>query len=210
MKTILSLAMIGAIALAGASYARQPALAQQAPGRQAAPGAQRAAGAPQQQGGPGLDKLRAQNFMVTTLDGKRVTLNKLLVEGKPVVLDFWATWCGPCRQEIAHLKELSKKYSKDGVIVIGLNLEDPAQDQQAVRDFVKRNQMDYQTVFAPHQIYQFFNGAGTPTRIPQTIVFGSNGAQIKRMVGYSATVGKETLTAALDRAVGADRQRKLD
>src|SRR5262245_60668381 len=196
MKKIISLAFLLAIALAGNSYAQQ---------RPGAPNP----GAPAPVA-TNLNKLKAQNFMVTTLDGKRVSLNSLLGEGKPVVLDFWATWCGPCRQEIAHLKELSKKYSKDGVIVIGLNLENSVEDQMAVKDFVKRNGMEYQSVFEPSQIYQFFNGRGVGTRIPQTIIFGADGEQVKRMTGYSANVGKEVLTAALERAVSGNRQRKLD
>src|SRR5215813_595899 len=106
MKTILLLATIFTITLfaitpAGKSFTQQP----------------------QRPAAPTLGQLKAQKFTVTTLDGKRVSLNDLLGEGKPVLLDFWATWCGPCRQEIPHLKEMNKKYGKDGLIVIGLNLE---------------------------------------------------------------------------------------
>ncbi|HEV2668940.1 MAG TPA: TlpA disulfide reductase family protein [Blastocatellia bacterium] len=52
---------------------------------------------------PSLDGLRAKNFKVKTLDGKRVDLNTLLGQGKPVILNIWTTWCGPCRKEMPHL-----------------------------------------------------------------------------------------------------------
>src|SRR5262245_25867437 len=94
--------------------------------------------------GPTLDQLKEKNFTVKTLDGESVDLNTLLGEGKPVLIDFWATWCGPCRVEIPHLNELHQKYGKDGLIVIGMNLENPAEDRQAVKSFVKRFKMDYQ------------------------------------------------------------------
>src|SRR5262245_12553696 len=103
MKALLLLAFTFAITLAGGARAQQPAQLT-------------------------LDQLKAQNFTVTTLDGKRVSLNKLLEAGKPVVFDFWATWCGPCRQEIPHLTEMDKKHGKNGLIMIGLNLENPAED----------------------------------------------------------------------------------
>jgi len=180
MKALLLLAFTFAITIAGGAFA-QPL------GQQAAQ--------------PTLDQLKARNFTVTTLDGKRVSLNKLLESGKPVVLDFWATWCGPCRQEIPHLNEMDKKHGKDGLIVIGLNLENPVEDRQAAQKFVKEFSMAYQNVFAPPQIYQFFNGATTSYRIPQTIVFGADGKLIKRMVGYSPRIGKEALTSAVEQAM---------
>lgn len=188
MKSLLLLAFTFAITLAGGLFA-QP-LAPQA----AQPLAQQAAQ-------PTLDQLKARNFTVTTLDGKRVSLNNLLESGKPVVLDFWATWCGPCRQEIPHLNEMDKKHGKGGLIVIGLNLENPVEDRQAVKDFVKQFGMGYRNVFAPPQIYQFFNSGVASYRIPQTIVFGADGKLIKRMVGYSPRIGRETLTNAIEQAM---------
>src|SRR5262245_54328762 len=85
----------------------------------------------QQSAGPTLDDLKARNFTVRTLDGKSVSLNSLLEQGKPVLMDFWATWCGPCRMVIPHMAELSRKYGKDGLIVIGMNLEEPDAQGQA-------------------------------------------------------------------------------
>lgn len=188
MKSLLLLAFTFAITLAGYTFAQQNL--RQATQQTARQSAQ-----------PTLDQLKAQNFTVMTLDGKRVNLNKLLGSGRPVVLDFWATWCGPCRQEIPHLNEMDKKYGKDGLIVIGLNLEHPVEDRQAARDFIKEFSMGYQNVFAPPQVYQFFNSAGSSYRIPQTIVFGADGRLIKRMVGYHPRIGKETLTSAVEQAM---------
>src|SRR5215831_17843653 len=163
---------------------------------------------PQQFTPPTLDQLKAKNFTVTTLDGERVSLNSLLGEGKPVLLDFWATWCGPCRMEIPHLKALNKKYGKDGLIVIGLNLEDPVQDKLAVKKFVRDFGMDYQSVFGPSQVYRFLNSGAPSYRIPQTIVFGADGAVVRRLVGYNPRIGMEVLNGAVEKAVGGGRERR--
>src|SRR5262245_23697386 len=92
---------------------------------------------PQQQSSiPSLDDLRARNFKIRTLQGKNIELNSLLGQGQPVVLDIWASWCGPCRQEIPHLIEFAKTHGKAGLIVIGLTIEDPKDDLKAVKSFV--------------------------------------------------------------------------
>jgi cytochrome c biogenesis protein CcmG, thiol:disulfide interchange protein DsbE len=152
--------------------------------------------------GPTLDQLKAKDFTVKTLDGESVSLNTLLGEGKPVLIDFWATWCGPCRMVIPHLGELHRKYGKDGLVVIGMNLENPAEDQQAVKSFVKRYRMDYQNVFAPHAIYQFFSGMAA-ARIPYTLVFGPDGRLIWRLVGYSPQMSSALNSAVAKAMAGA-------
>jgi cytochrome c biogenesis protein CcmG, thiol:disulfide interchange protein DsbE len=152
--------------------------------------------------GPTLDQLKAKDFTVKTLDGESVSLNTLLGEGKPVLFDFWATWCGPCRMVIPHLGELHRRYGKDGLIIIGMNLENPAEDQQSVKSFVKRYRMDYQNVFAPHAIYQFFSGMAA-ARIPYTLVFGADGKLIWRLVGYSPQMSSALNGAVAKAMAGA-------
>jgi cytochrome c biogenesis protein CcmG/thiol:disulfide interchange protein DsbE len=154
----------------------------------------------QQSAGPTLGDLKAKNFTVRTLDGQSVSLNSLLGEGKPVLMDFWATWCGPCRMVIPHMAEMSRKYGKDGLIVIGMNLEDPGAGQ-AVKNFVKRSRMDYQNVFAQHAIYQFFSGNAV-ARIPYTLLFGPDGKLIWRLVGYSPQM-TVALNSAVEQALAA-------
>ena len=152
----------------------------------------------QQPAGPTLDQLKAKDFTVRTLDGQSVSLNTLLGEGKPVLIDFWATWCGPCRMVIPHLGEMHRKYGKDGLIVIGMNLDDQAAEG-AVRNFVKRYSMDYQNVFAPHAIYQFFSGNAV-ARIPYTLLFGADGKLTWSLVGYSPQIGS-ALNGAIAKAM---------
>jgi cytochrome c biogenesis protein CcmG, thiol:disulfide interchange protein DsbE len=152
--------------------------------------------------GPTLDQLKAKNFTVKTLDGESVDLNTLLGEGKPVLIDFWATWCGPCRMVIPHLGELHRKYGKDGLVVIGLNLEDPRAEGQAVRNFVKRYRMDYRNVFAQHSVYQFFSGMAV-ARIPYTLLFGPDGTLSWRLVGYSPHMSRALNSAVAKAMAGA-------
>ena len=216
MKTILVLVSLFTITLltitpAPLSLARQP---QQPEGDSSTQPPQQQDGdsstqQQQQPALPTLNQLKAKGFTVTTLDGERVSLNSLLGEGKPVLLDFWATWCGPCRMEIPHLKALNKKYGKDGLIVIGLNLEDPVEDKQAVKKFVKDFGMDYQSVFAPSQVYKYLNSGAPAYRIPQTIVFGADGAVVRRLVGYNPRIGRDILNRAVEKAIGSGQEKKL-
>jgi thiol-disulfide isomerase/thioredoxin len=150
---------------------------------------------------PSLADLRARNFKIQTLQGKRIDLNTLLSEGKPVILDLWATWCGPCRQEIPHLIEFAKAHSKEGLIVIGLTIEDPEDDLKEVKTFVKELSMNYEVAFAPWEIYSFFNGNTQSVRIPQTMVFHPNGKMIRRLIGYNDKTGRRILEQAVSLAL---------
>jgi thiol-disulfide isomerase/thioredoxin len=159
--------------------------------------------AQQRQPAPTLEQLRAEKFVVHNLQGKRTDLNKLIGQGKPLIIDFWATWCGPCRQEIPHLLELYNQYRKDGLIIVGLTVEDPVADRSKVRSFANSFKMSYPVAFAPEEIYLFFDVGASTLRIPQTIVFDSNGQVVKRIIGYNERLGKEILTKAVEEAVGA-------
>jgi thiol-disulfide isomerase/thioredoxin len=197
-KTILLLASIFTVTLFAFTHTTQ-AITRQYPAQQYPS---------QQSAGPTLDQLKAKDFTVRTLDGQSVSLNTLLGEGKPVLIDFWATWCGPCRMVIPHLGALHRKYGKDGLIVIGMNLEDPRAEGQAVKDFVKRNRMDYQIVFAPHAIYQFFSGMAA-ARIPYTLLFGADGKLSWRLLGYSPQIGS-ALNGAVAKAMASAPEKPAE
>lgn len=154
---------------------------------------------------PTLEQIKAEKFMTLTLNGKKVELNKLLGVGKPVVLDIWATWCGPCRQEIPHLVELAAQYKKDGLVVIGLTVEDSNTQRERVKDFVKEFGMNYQVGFASEQLYRSFNAGSPAMRIPQTLIFGQDGKLVKRLIGYNNQLGRQMLASAVTEAVGGTK-----
>jgi thiol-disulfide isomerase/thioredoxin len=151
---------------------------------------------------PSLDQIKAKKFVLQSLQGKPVELNKLLGQGKPVVIDIWATWCGPCRQEIPHLVQFAKQYGKDGLIIIGLTIEDPQADRDAVKNFVKQYKMNYQVAFAPDGLYQFFSNNAERLLIPQTFIFNAEGKIVRRLIGYNETKGKDYLFSGIERALG--------
>ena len=90
---------------------------------------------------PSADPVFAATF--ADFDGKPVSLTEL--KGKLVVLNFWATWCGPCRMEIPHLVEAQEKYGPRGIVFMGAAVEDNA---ESVRDFGKAYGINYLVVMA--------------------------------------------------------------
>lgn len=74
----------------------------------------------------------APNFTANTLDGKKVSLNDL--KGKVVMINFWASWCGPCRQEMPLLEDIYNDYKKAGFVLLGVNLDEDVDEAQ---DFLK-------------------------------------------------------------------------
>src|SRR5207245_4206477 len=83
----------------------------------------------------------APDFELRSLDGGRVSLSEL--RGKPVLLNFWATWCAPCRVEMPWLVELHEKYRAQGLQIIGVSLDDSGSTQE-VAALAKERGVNYQ------------------------------------------------------------------
>ncbi|NNE98153.1 MAG: TlpA family protein disulfide reductase [Pyrinomonadaceae bacterium] len=113
--------------------------------------------------------------------------------GKVLILDFWATYCPPCIEEIPHLKELQAQYGKDGLKVIGLHVGGK-EDAPRVPAFVERLKIDY-TLATPEDAL-IYTLLGDDNTIPQTLVFDRSGKLVTQLVGYDEVVKKK-----LDEAV---------
>jgi thiol-disulfide isomerase/thioredoxin len=121
---------------------------------------------------------------VTLLDGGNVPLSDLIGGGKVVLVNFWATWCGPCRREIPELIELQKELRAQGVEIVGLTVENPLTERDEVQAFVGQQGINYRIGFAPEPAFLLFNGADPRAPIPQTFIFDRNGRLIDRFKGY--------------------------
>jgi thiol-disulfide isomerase/thioredoxin len=129
----------------------------------------------------------------TQLDGRRGGLEDL--RGQVVVLDFWATYCPPCREEIPHLVRLQKQYGPKGLKVIGLNVGGE-EDQPKVPDFVKLYGIQYQLADPDPETTNLF--LAEDDSIPQTFVLDRHGRLVRHFVGYDSQVGAELEAAVND------------
>ena len=119
----------------------------------------------------------APDFSVKTLDGAALKLSTL--KGKVVLLDFWATWCPPCRAEIPHFKELYTQYKGKGLEVIGLALDE--QGESAVRPFAQQNGINYPLAAGTQALAQAYGGI---LGIPTTFLIDKQGRIAKKFIGY--------------------------
>ena len=119
-------------------------------------------------------------------DGKRAKLGDY--QGRVLVLDFYATWCLPCRQSIPRLISLQKNYSPKGLEIVGLNVGGP-DDRIKVAAFRRELGIQYPLGFPDKTLTDLFL-AGDQA-IPQTFVFGREGQLIKRFSGYDEASGAE-------------------
>jgi thiol-disulfide isomerase/thioredoxin len=92
---------------------------------------------------PDLTGKAAPDFTVQTVDGKAYSLAAL--KGNPVLLDFWATWCGPCRKAMPSVEQVSQDYKEQGLVVLGVDVRE---DRDTVQAFLKKTPMAYPTVLS--------------------------------------------------------------
>ncbi|HVF49532.1 MAG TPA: TlpA disulfide reductase family protein [Pyrinomonadaceae bacterium] len=137
------------------------------------------------------------NTQVQLLDGKSLKLSDY--KGKVVVLDLWATWCPPCRDEIPHLIALSKEFESKGVEVIGLTTEEPSRDTEKVQDFVRRFNINYKIGWAEQPLAVAL--ARGRDSIPQTFIITRDGRLLKHFVGFSPASSPPMIRDAIEMAI---------
>ena len=132
------------------------------------------------------------------VDGGQGKLKEL--QGKAVVLDFWATFCPPCVEEIPHLNSLQAKYGVENLQIVGLNVggED---DRPLIADFAVKLKIAYPIAIPDDELSRFI--FATRDDIPQTAVFDRKGRMIRKIIGFGADQKRE-LDAAVEQAINTN------
>ena len=113
---------------------------------------------------------------VKDLNGNEMSLTRF--QGKPLIVNFWATWCGPCRIEIPMLNEIHRKYASRGLVIVGISTDDDG--ASSVLPFLKDVPIEYVTVVAGPDTEEKFGGI---LGLPSNFFFDKSGKQIAKAIG---------------------------
>ncbi len=136
------------------------------------------------------------DYDVPTIDGRTIKLSDY--RGKVLVMDFWATWCPPCKQETPQLARIASENQARGVEVIGMHIDDGGRSTpKAIRTFMDYFKINYTVGMATNDMFTSYLGTEEDT-IPQTLVFDRKGRVVLHLVGYSDSHARQ-----LDEAVNS-------
>ncbi|HEV7397815.1 MAG TPA: TlpA disulfide reductase family protein [Pyrinomonadaceae bacterium] len=113
---------------------------------------------------------------------------------KIVILDFYATWCEPCRESIPHLADLQRRYAAKGVEIVGLNVGG-ADDYDKVPAFAREFRIPYQLGIPDQELEALY--MSDEGSIPQTFILDRQGKIVKRFIGYDESLNEELESAIL-------------
>lgn len=133
--------------------------------------------------------LLAPDFSLPQLDGQQLRLSSY--RGKIVLLDFWATWCVPCREEIPHFIQLQEKYGNNGLQIIGVSMDD---GPDPVKEFYQQFHMNYPVVMGTAKIGELYGGV---LGLPIAFVIDDTGRITVKHVGATKVDVIEKEVAAL-------------
>jgi cytochrome c biogenesis protein CcmG/thiol:disulfide interchange protein DsbE len=122
---------------------------------------------PTKPGQPAAAHSMAPDFSLQELNGQSLNLSDY--RGKIVLLDFWATWCGPCRDEIPHFVQLQDEYRQQGLQVVGISMDD---GPKPVRDFYQQFKMNYPVALGNEKVAEAYGGV---LGLPVAFLIGRDG-----------------------------------
>ncbi len=131
------------------------------------------------------------NFSWTDSSGKKVSFSEF-TKGKPVLVNFWATWCGPCVKEIPDLAALNQEYTAKGAVIIGISADLDDDALALVSEFAAEKKVSYPIIIDGGKLQEPFGGI---RGLPTTFFIDKSGKIVKKLVGLQS---KETFSKNLD------------
>jgi len=132
--------------------------------------------APQSVPQGGLVGKAAPDFSLTDMQGQQVSLSQY--KGQVVVLNFWATWCPPCREEMPSMEKLYRDYKDKGLVMLAVNVEENG--RKAVAGFLQRQPYSFPILLDTQSVAQNTYGV---FRFPESFIIDRNGVVVEKIIG---------------------------
>jgi peroxiredoxin len=133
----------------------------------------------------------APDFELKTLDGKTVKLSDL--RGKAVLVNFWATWCGPCKIEMPWLADLQTKYASQGLVILGVSVDEGSSDK--IASFSKEMGVNYTVLRTTDEVSDEYGGIDG---LPTNFYVGRDGVVVEQVAGL---VSKDVMETEIQMAL---------
>jgi peroxiredoxin len=140
---------------------------------------------------------QAPDFELVSLDGRKVKLSDF--RGKAVVLNFWATWCAPCKIEMPWFVDLQNQYGKDGLTILGVAMDDS--DSQKIAQFASEMGVNYPVLLGTNKVSEAY---GDVEYLPTTFYINRQGKIVGKVAGL---IGKAEIEDDARKALDLDRGR---
>ncbi len=140
-----------------------------------------------------VQNVPAPDFDLPTLDGRRVKLSDF--RGQVVLLNFWATWCSPCKIEMPWFVDIQKQYSKDGLVVLGVAMDDT--EASKIAEFAHEMGVNYPVLLGTDQVSDDY---GDVNSLPTTFYIDRNGNIVTKAVGL---LGRQEIEDDVKKALNA-------
>lgn len=164
------------------------------PGKAGQPGQIEESGGGDEGEEPSLRGKAAPEFSLTTLDGKKVSLSDY--KGKAVLVNFWATWCGPCKVEMPWFQEFEKQYAGKGLVILGL-VDDVDAGKDTIAKVAEKAGVTYPILLADGKVQKAYGGVDV---LPMSFYVDRNGVVVEETAGLGP---KEQIEAHIKAALAS-------
>jgi thiol-disulfide isomerase/thioredoxin len=143
---------------------------------------------------PHLDGKAAPAFSLVSLDGKKVSLSDY--KGRAVLVNFWATWCGPCKVEMPWFEEFQKQYAGQGLVILGLTADADA-GKDVIAKVAQKSGVTYPILLADDKVEGAYGGVDI---VPMSFYIGRNGVVVEETAGLGP---KDEIEAHIKKALAS-------